>query len=130
MQVILFPDPLEAAIGYLRRFGYKPTIMARTTQATGLHVKLTDPGGATVSGYTLEDHHLILDVSHPDSTEASKHARRIASLLRAWPLQEPVVYADPRDACDAPVWNPLDEPRVPAYTLTAHFSLGGEAVEE
>ena len=80
-----------------------------------------DTGGAGERDVVLDDVRLTVEVSHPDSVEASLWCRNIHGLLRAWQGAEPGVYWGRTN--QRPTYTPDDETRTPAYTTTVELSF-------
>lgn len=128
-EVILFPDPVERAIGFLT--GYLPADVWVSQDIPADRpdelVTVTDTGGAGVHDRVLDETRLTLDVWAKDSPRASELARTIYSLLRAWPGIGRGVYLRP--GWSRPSYFPDSETRIPRYVMTVTFSFRGEAVE-
>lgn len=123
------PDsPVARAIAYLTdRLPGLPAggigIETRPADHHGLHVRVLRTGGDGRADWPLVAHRLTFDVSHEDALEAEHAADTLHSLIDQWPWTADDVYREPaRDPATA-VWNPLDDPRVPAYTLTIRVAL-------
>ena len=128
-EVIIFPDPIAAAIEFL--MAYLPASVWVSQDAPAQRpaelVTVTDTGGAGVHDHVLDETRLTLDVWAGDSIRASELARTIYALLWAWPGVGRGVYR--RKGWTRPAYFPDSETRIPRYVLTVTFSFRGEAVE-
>lgn len=114
------PSPVARTVAYLQGAytGLVAGIESRTEAHTGLHVKVTRTGGPGRIDWPFVASQITLDVSHEDAVEAEAAAERVLSLIDQWPWVDPDVYREPHQDGATPVWNPLDDPRIPAYTFT------------
>lgn len=129
MQLIVFPDPVAEVMGYLAEHspglevGQSLAQAPRPDSHEGLYVQVVDGGGGPWE-HVFDDARITVEVSHPDSVEASNVARRCDALLRA--------YAAPKGRWLSTVSHPrcLPDPdlRLPAYVLTHTLRFRGEEV--
>lgn len=127
--VVVFPDPVERAIGYLSTFFPLETWISQDVPADRADemIIVTDTGGAGVYDHVFDETRLTVDVWAKDSPRASEIARTVYALLRAWQEQEPGVYR--RQGWSRPRYFPDDETRIPRYVMTVQLSFRGATVE-
>lgn len=128
-EVIMFPDPVAAAISFLTAYLPASVWVAQDVPANRPVelVTVTDTGGAGTYDHVLDETRLTLDVWAADSIRASELARTIYALMWAWPGIGQGVYR--RQGWSRPAYLPDSETRIPRYVLTVTLSFRGEAVE-
>jgi hypothetical protein len=124
-KVIVPADPVARAVSYLSQFvpfeaGPFPDVPAKW-KWDSLLVVVVDTGGAGSRGVVLDDCRLTVEVSHPDSVEASRVCREIHGLLRAWGEIETGVQF--LRTIQRPTYDADDETRTPAYTTTVELTF-------
>ena len=126
---VIVVSPVERAVTYLRtrlEAGHPEVLIGiepRPAAHRGLHVRVLRTGGGERTDFPFVPYLLTLDVSHEDALAAEAAVDELHSLIDVWPWADPGVYREPtRDRAGA-VWNPLDDPRIPAYTLTVRVTI-------
>lgn len=119
-------DPVMRFLEYVRAWWPGPIVAGvepRPADLVGVHVRVVRGPGAGRRAWPLVDSMLICDVSHEDVEAAGAAVERLHNLVDVWPWQDPGVEREPRTDPASPVYNPLDDPRVPAYTLTFRVKI-------
>lgn len=129
MQLILFPDPVAEILAYHGQhfpdleLGVSLAQAPRPDDHDGLYIQVLDAGGGPWE-QVFDDVRITVEVSHPDSVEASNAARLSDALLRA--------YATPKGrwlaTVSRPHYTPDPDLRIPAYQLTHTLRFRGEEV--
>lgn len=118
-------DPVARLIGYLATewpelaAGIEP----RPTAGGGLHLKVTRGPAGGRRDWPLVESMLICDLSHPDALTAGAAVEKLHNLVDVWPWWDPGVEREPLLDPASPIYNPLDDPRIPAYTLSFRVKL-------
>lgn len=130
--IILGEDPVARAITYLKQY------LAPGDATAGPHITVpdgwawdkllivvADTGGPGERDVVLDDAFLTVEVSAPDSVRASEVARRVHGLLKQWPYAQPGVHF--RRTIQRPTFQPDDETRTPAYSMTVELTFRSTA---
>lgn len=124
-ELLVADDPVGRFIDYLGRYWPELTagIESRPAGSGGLHLKVVRGPGGGRRDWPRVDSMLICDLSHPDALTAGAAVEKLHSLVDVWPWRDPGVEREPLRDPASPVWNPLDDPRIPAYTLTFRVKI-------
>lgn len=121
--------PVERVVSYLSgglQQDYRGVVVGiepRPAKHRGLHVRALRTGGGERTDYPFVPYLFTFDVSHEDALTAEAAVDRVHSLIDAWPWQDPGVYREPALDRAGAVWNPLDDPRIPAFTLSTRVTF-------
>lgn len=129
MDLILFPDPVAEILSY---FGEHISVLElgeslaqdpRPDDHDGLYIQVVDAGGGPWE-LVFDDVRITVEVSAPDSVEASNTARLCDALLRAYATNRGRWLA----TISRPHYTPDPDLRIPAYQLTHTLRFRGEEV--
>lgn len=127
-EALLFPDPLELAISAIvsdsEFTDAAISVDPRPDDFEGLYVHVRDAGGPGEWQHTFEDARVSVEVSHPDSVEASRVIRRIDQIIRSFHTGEGLWL----DTVTRPYYSPDPDMRVPAYMMTHTIRVRGTEV--
>lgn len=119
-------DPVLRFIDYVRArwpsrivVGVEP----RPAELEGLHLRVIRGPGSGRRDWPLVDSMLICDLSHEDVETVGAAVEQLHNLVDLWPWADPGVEREPRRDPASPVYNPLDDPRVPAYTISFRVKI-------
>ena len=123
--VLVPDDPVGRLLDYLQavwpelQAGVEP----RPARFQGAHLQVTRGPASGRRDWPLVESMLICDVSHEDAGQAGQAVERLHSLVDVWPWEDPGVERDPQRDQASPAYNPLGDPRVPAYTVSFKVKL-------
>lgn len=131
VEIIRFEDPTARAMAYLGSWlpvESGPFLDVPPEWAWDqLLVTVADTGGPGERDVVLDDVRLTIEVSHPDAVEASRVARDLHGLIRAWPYQDKgVIFLR---TLQRPTFTPDDETRTPGFAFTVELSFRASTVE-
>lgn len=125
---LFFPDPLALVISAI---GSNPEFLdaaisvdPRPDDFKGLYVCVRDAGGPGDWQHVFEDVRVSIEVSHPDSVEASRAVRRIDQIVRSIHTSEGLWL----DTVTRPYYSPDPDMRIPAYLVTHTIRVRGVEV--
>lgn len=117
-EALLFPDPLALTISAIvtdSEFADAAlSVDPRPDDHQGLYIHVRDAGGPGDWQHVFEDARVNVEVSHPDSVEASRVIRRIDQIIRSLHTSEGLWL----DTVTRPYYSPDPDMRIPAYEMT------------
>lgn len=127
VEILRLQDPVARAVEYLGSFiphNSGPFLDVPTGwKWDQLLVTVVDVGGGGERDVVLDDARLMVEVSHPDSLEASDWCRTLHGLLRQWPANDPARTVTFLKTVQRPTYSPDDETRTPAYSTIVDLSF-------
>ena len=124
-EALIFPDPLELIISEIVSDSEFADVVIsvdpRPDDFKGLYVHVRDAGGPGDWQHAFEDTRVSVEVSHPDSVEASRVIRRIDQIIRSFHTGEGLWL----DTVTRPYYSPDPDMRVPAYMMTHTIRVRG-----
>lgn len=122
----IFPSHVSTAYKYFAR-ALPGVLVARDEPPTGWDkntplVLIKDGGGGRIHHYQLADKRISFEVRAPDGEAADALANHVFNVMREWPEHDAPVYLTDRHLT-MPAYDPLPEPRLPAYTWTVTVTL-------
>lgn len=122
---LIFPDPLALVISAISSdpefLDAVISVDPRPDDFKGLYVHVRDAGGPGDWQHAFEDTRVSVEVSHPDSVEASRTIRRIDQIVRSFHTGEGLWL----DTVTRPYYSPDPDMRVPAYMMTHTIRVRG-----
>lgn len=119
-------DPVIRFMDYVRArwpTGIVVGVEPRPAGLEGMHLQVVRGPGGGRRDWPLVDSMLICDLSHEDVETVGAAVERLHNLVDLWPWEDPGVEREPRRDPVSPVYNPLDDPRVPAYTISFRVKI-------
>lgn len=131
VEVVRLKDPVAMARQYLLPYlpkGSGPYLEVPSNWSWDrLLVTVVDVGGNGERAVVLDDARLMVEVSHPDSEEASGWCTDIHALLRHWRDTDPSVTF--LRTVQRPTYIPDDATRTPAYSTVVDLSFRADRRE-
>lgn len=127
VEIIRLQDPVARAVEYLGLFvPYDAGPFMEVPPGwdwTQLLVTVVDVGGDGERDVVLDDARLMVEVSSPDSIEASEWCRDLHGLLRFWRSNDPTRTVTFLKTVQRPTFMPDDVTRTPGYSTIVDLSF-------
>lgn len=129
--VVVFPDPVAMARAWLLQH-YKTTKITQSTPPgwdwnSNTLIRIIPGGSSSPRNVVRVDCDLIFEITDPDAMVASRVAREVMALMKAWPDTNHSVYWG--FVVTGVRFDPDPNVKTPLYTFTVRMGFRGQQTE-